>query len=338
MSSEFNGDFAKLTPRNSVAQRLFSKAYAYVEQNSAFHLSFMICTPGEQLSRFDEPVESSTEYDTHLDTDAENDDAQRLQNIGYFILSLHRGRVPEKPHFGWRAGRGSSKLPNRNVDLLLAKPGDYLGRSLASIHMIFRIHRKSGFLMLENGSEKVPVEHNIGGNWETLANTERHVLFSKSVIIRAGQCEFELEHTLDVEQRDAYLHMRDEYIRELLDTSSTKLNPPLQILPGDRCVQRGRYIEFETRGHGKFGWINQGVDTKTGDMVAIKELRIKNPSERKEVGLEVNIGRRFHVNQGLLQLHSCLTLYSTNGVFFQFWKHCANTVMPTVVQTEKNTI
>ncbi|MCJ1400069.1 hypothetical protein MMC11_003272 [Xylographa trunciseda] len=338
MSSEFNGDFAKLTPRNLIAQRLFSKAYAYVEQDDAFHLSFMKCTSGEQLSGLDEPIESSTEYDTHLDTDAEHYDARRLQNTGCFILSLHKQRAPEKPHLGWRAGRGSSKFANRNVDLLLAKPGDNMGKSLASIHMIFQFHTKSGFLMLLNGSEKVLVEHNIGGSWKELAYLERQLMFSKSAIIRAGQCEFELEHTLNVEQRDSYLYMRDSYINDLLDSNNTRLYPPLQILPGDICVQRGRYIEFETRGHGTFGWINQGVDTKTGDIVAIKELRIKNHLDRKEVSLEVDIGRRFHVSQVLFQLHSYLTSYSMNGVFFQFWRRCANMAMSTVVQIGKKII
>ena len=291
MSSDFTGDFAKLTPRNLIAQRLFSKVYAYVEQDDSFHLSFMKCTPSEQLSTLDGPVESSTEYDTHIDTDMED---QRPQSTGCFVLSTRR--PPEKPHLGWRAGRGSSKFANRNVDLLLAKPGDNMGKSLASVHMILQFHLKSGFLMLLNGSEKAIVEHNIGGGWKKLAYLERQLIFPKSAMVRAGQCEFELEYTLDPEQRDVYLAMRDDYFDDFLGSSNTTLYPPLQALPGDSCVQRGRYIEFETRGFGTFGWINQGVDTKTGDLIAIKEVRIKNRLERKEVGKEVDIGRRFHVS------------------------------------------
>ena len=133
-------------------------------------------------------------------------------------------------------------------------------------------------------------------------------------------------------------YMRDDYIKELLGSSNINLYPPLQVLPGDNCVQRGRYIEFETRGHGTFGWINRGVDTKTGDLIAIKELRIKNRLERKEVGEEVEIGRRFQVSLVSFQLHSRLTSHSKNGVFFQFWRHGANMAMPTVVQTGKSTI
>ena len=296
MGSGFTGDFAKLTPRNLIAQRLFSKVYAYVEQDDAFHLAFMKCTPSEQLSALDEPVKSSTEYDSHIDADTEDHEAQRPEKTGYFVLSLQKRRAPEKPHLGWRAGRGSSKFANRNVDLLLAKPGDHMGKFLASVHMIFQFHLKSGFLMLLNGSEKAFVEHNIGGSWNKLAYLERQLVFSKSALVRAGQCEFELEYTLNPEQRGDYLAMRDSYFQDALENSNKTLYPPLQILAGDSCVQRGRYIEFETRGYGTFGWINQGVDTKTGNLIAIKEVRIKTRLERKEVGKEVDIGKRFHVS------------------------------------------
>ncbi|KAF7508892.1 hypothetical protein GJ744_008601 [Endocarpon pusillum] len=50
---------------------------------------------------------------------------------------------------------------------------------------------------------------------------------------------------------------------------------PPRKMPGKGIFRRERYLEFETQGHGKFGWINRGVDIKTGNLVAIKELRIR---------------------------------------------------------------
>ena len=97
----------------------------------------------------EEPVESSTEYDTYQDTDTDGSGLRVPQDLGHFVLSFDRERSPEMPHLGWRVGRGTSKsLANRNVDFLLAKPGDNMGKSLASIHMMFRFNKKSGFLML----------------------------------------------------------------------------------------------------------------------------------------------------------------------------------------------
>ena len=217
MSSSFSGDFVRLTPRNHIAQHLFSKAYAYVEQNDAFHLSSMKCIPGEQFLTLKDPVESSTEYDTHPDTDPEDRETRLSRDSVHFVLSFRKERAPETPHLGWRAGRGRSKFLNRSVDLLLAKPKDIKGKSLASIHMIFQFHMKSGFLMLVNGSEKALVGHNVGGSWKELGYLERQLLFSKSTIIRAGECEYELEYTLEMEQTEAYLKMRDRYIEESLD-------------------------------------------------------------------------------------------------------------------------
>lgn len=95
MATCSTGDFAWLIPRNHVAQRLFSRTYAYVEKNDEFHLRFMNSTGSEPLPAADEPVESSTEYDTHLDTDTDSYSAKALQHLGYFVLSLEEKRRPE---------------------------------------------------------------------------------------------------------------------------------------------------------------------------------------------------------------------------------------------------
>lgn len=65
-------------------------------------------------------------------------------------------------------------------------------------------------------------------------------------------------------------------------------------MPGDSYVLRGQYLELETRGSGAFGWITRGLDTKTGDPVATKELRIE-ARNKSEVMAEVNMGTRFAV-------------------------------------------
>ena len=124
MASTFSGDFARLRPNNHVAQSLFSKTFVYVEKNDEFHLRFMDLTDRQPPTALEEPVESSTDYDTHADSDAEDPRARRSQHSGHFIFSFDKEREPEVPHLGWRVGRGTSKLKNRNVDFLLASPGD----------------------------------------------------------------------------------------------------------------------------------------------------------------------------------------------------------------------
>ena len=315
MAGAFNGDFAILTPRNHLAQLLFSETYVSIEKNDTFHFRFMKRTGSGWRPVSDEPVESSTDYDTHVDTDTEESIDKGIQHTGHFVLSFNGERSPELPHLGWRVGRGTSKLPpNRNVDFLLAKPGDNRGKSLANIHMVFRFNRMSGFLMLKGGSEKVPVEYNINGVWGKLEHEEEHLIYQCSTTIRAGACEYELEYTIKEKHRGAYFKQRNAF----LETVAPSQERAFEKLPGDSCILRGRYLEFQTQGSGAFGWINQAVDTKTGDPVAIKELRITSRGTQREATEEVKLGHRFLVGQILQCSHRHLTVNRIKGVCFLF--------------------
>ena len=294
-SAPFNGDFARLIPRNRVAQLLFSKTYVYVEKNDTFHLQFMDCSDDNaKLLSFDEPVESSTDYDSHAETDTEGSDLRNIHHLGHFILSFNKEREPELPHVGWRVGRGTSKYPStRGVDLLLAKPGDIRSKSLANIHMLFRFNQKSGFLMLRAESPKMPVEYNRSGIWETLEYENEQIMYQSSTMVRAGTCEYELKYTVEEKHREAYFDERTAFF-ELLKKNDSEV-PIFRILPGDNCVSRGRYLEFQTKGSGAFGWITQAVDIKTGDPIAIKEVRIQSRTDGLDVMDEVRMGKRFLV-------------------------------------------
>lgn len=294
----FTGDFCRLVPRNRIAQVLFSKTYTYVQENDTFHLQFMIATKEEPLHDPVTPVEDSTEYDTEDDADLEGSAPNGVTYLGHFILSFNEQRLPEMAHLGWRVGRGTANSPaNRGVDLLLAQPRDKLGSSLASIHMIFRFHRESGFLMLGGGSSKVPVEFSKNGVWETLGLMKEYLMFQSSTIIRAGMCEYELQFTVEEKHRAAYFHQRDQFL-EGYSSSICGFQPPVfKKLPGDICVVRGRYLEFATKGTGAYGWVTQGVDLETGNPIAIKEIRISRKYTIDEIKEELGIGRRFVVCQ-----------------------------------------
>lgn len=300
-NSNFSGHFARLTPRNHVAQLLFSETFIFVEKNDTFHLRLMDRTGGAPAEESCEAVEESTDYDTSPD-DRTTETTRTIQHTGHFILSFDQNRLPEMPHLGWRVGRGSNKSPaNRGVDLLLSRPGDILSKSLASVHMLFRFNPRSGFLMLVGGSSKVEVEYKVHGVWESLGFQEQRLLYQSATMIRAGTCEYELEYTMAEEDRESYFQKRNIFLERLLSTS-THIRPPkpLQHLPGDSCILRGRYLEFETQGFGSFGWVTHGVDIKNGDLIAIKELRINSRRSRDEAMKEVNLGRRVQVSYFML--------------------------------------
>jgi len=172
MTASFPGEFARLVPRNLVAQKLFSKTFVYVEKHDTFHLQFIDRT-GEPFLASSEPIEESTEYDPYLGTDDGDSQFKGIQHSGHFVLSFDGTRAPQMPHLGWRVGKGTSKSPaHRGVDLLLAKPGDILSKSLASVHLFFRFHLRSGFLMVRGGSTKTLVEFRNGDLWERLGYKE----------------------------------------------------------------------------------------------------------------------------------------------------------------------
>ena len=320
MATGFDGNFAKLIPCNHVAQLLYSETYVYAEKNDTFHLRFMERTDSERPSTSDEPVESSTDYDTHPDSDTEDPRVQVIQNPGHFVLSFSEVRSPEMPHLGWRVGRGSSKLlKSRNVDLLLTKPGDNLGKSLANVHMVFRFNRSSGFLMLRGGSRKASVEFKIDGVWKMLGFDEEQLIYQRATMLRAGVCEYELEYTVEEKFRETYFRQRDTFL-ERVYSDPNKYQRPFERLPGDSCVPRGRYLEFGTRGSGTFGWITQGLDTRTGDPIAIKEIRIDGSKSRSDATAEVEMGRQFIVSRIPRRSYRYLTKHRTNEAFFLLWR------------------
>ena len=294
MATRFTVDFARLVPYNHDARILFSRSYVYAEKNNTFHLRFMNSTDSELLPASDEVVESSTDYETHADTDTEISAVRSNQSLGYFVLSFHEGRVPEMLHLGWRAGRGTSKLPNRNVDILLASKGDNRGRSLASVHMVFRFNPRSGFLMLMGGTPRVPVELKTNGAWKALEFDEEQLIHQPVTMLRAGTCEYELEYTVEETHREAYFEQRDSFLG-VVQPGTDKPQRAFQRLPGDHCVIRGNYVEFDTQGSGTFGWITRGIDITTGDPVAIKELRIRSKKDRLQVEAEASVGNQFLV-------------------------------------------
>jgi hypothetical protein len=293
----FDGAFAKLVPNNLQAEALFSKTLIQVEaERDVYHLRFMVATnPEDSRVIQNEPVESDTDYDTP------DSPLETTKKGGHFVLSLATGELPANPALGWRVGRGTHKIkPDRGVDFQLAPPRDPQSRALASIHMLFRFNRKSGMLMLVAGSSKAPVHYYNNGEWQSLEAPNVKVLHRPSTILRVGQLEYELVYTIDARHRKDYLDLRKTLFAtypSMVGGSNVLPSADFDRLPFDDHVQIHRYLLFETKGYGGFGWVSIGVDSETGDPVALKEVSIKRKSERDGLIEEVDYGRAFSVGQ-----------------------------------------
>ena len=289
MQQDSAGDFARLRPSNQLAKHLFSRCYLYVKEEDPFHLQFMITLPNQPPASTEDPVESSTDYDSCDPSGYE----EHLKD-GCFVLSLEKDRTPEFPLLGWRCGRGSRKLPYRGVDFLLAKPGDINSKSLASVHFMLKISPQLGLLMLQCGPNKdVALEVNMNGSWRLLGPEEERLMYQLFTALRIGRCEFELQYTIDPCNRDDFIARRNRFLKN----ATSSLNA---YLPGDNVIVRGRFLQFMTVGHGSFGWVTQGADTWSGNLIAIKECHITSKSQWPEIEKEVEYGRLFRARLLLL--------------------------------------
>ena len=291
MSNEFGGDFAAIYPHDHLAKKLFSRCLTSLkETDNAYHLDFMVATTELPLVD-DKPVESSTEYDSYHDIDVD----ESLEP-GYFVLSLHGNCLPEFPHLGWRIGRGASKFKNRGVDVLLARPGDPLGKSLMSVHFTLRMSQDCGILMLCTPKTlKSRLEININGRWEPLGPEEERLMYLRSTILRAGRCEYELVYTIGDEHREVFLEKRNYFLDKTVKAKS-KAFLRSSYFPGDDITICGRYLHGTTLGNGTFGWVSSGIDSHTGKLIAIKEVYIKAARSWPEVENEMRIGMLVQVS------------------------------------------
>ena len=139
----------------------------------------------------------------------------------------------------------------------------------------------------------MPVEYKVYDSWEKLELNEKYVLHRPSTKIRAAKCEYELEFTVEQKDREAYCIARDAFLK--LISPGGPVQHAIRRIPGDSCIVRGKYLDLESQASGAFGWITQGVDTKTGDFVAIKELSVKHSGDEDEVRTEVEMGTQFRV-------------------------------------------
>ena len=302
MATQYSGDFARVLPFNRLARRLFASCFVYARNEDPFHLNFMVPLPDEQVFADDEPIESSTDYESHFSEDVD----ESLQ-WGCFVLSFDESRQPEFPPLGWRFGRGSTKLRNRGVDILLAKPRDIASKSLASCHFRLRISEHSGLLMLSCGAKgNVLLEANIGGKWMSLEPKQEILVYQSSTLLRVGLCELEIQYTIGETDREAFLAMRNSFIKKWLVPPSDIYKYATHI-PGESLTVRGEYLQLATRGHGTFGWISQGFNTRTGQLIAIKEFCIKKKEDWITIQNEIEMGRRFQVESTIKLKRHMLT-------------------------------
>ena len=188
-------------------------------------------------------------------------------------------------------------MVDRNVDVLLTDPKNSQSKSIAIYHFRLTINPQSGFLILEPGDSKRALQHLVGDRWEDVVG--RRVVYEKSMTLRAGECDYKLEYAIQERHKLEYMDMRNAFLATLADPGNQDrgIYDQFAVIPGTYTRVIGKCIKFEARlGHGTFGWVDQGLDIETGDLLAIKEVRITHERDWLTIKRELEIGMHFEVS------------------------------------------
>lgn len=83
----------------------------------------------------------------------------------------------------------------------------------------------------------------------------------------------------------------------------------MPLVPEYPYNRTGNYLFGPSKATGGFGWISQGVNAITGDLVAIKELRITSKKNQRHALEEVTVGRAVKVDMFSSFSSTSLTIF-----------------------------
>jgi len=188
---------ARLLPVGRDAEGAFSQV---VESHhlTEHHKQFIHAIPHDQSPACSPPA---SDYESDRPLRPRRDASPETLWAGHYLLSTDRpGDV--KATIGWRVGRGTARLKNRGVDLLVVYPGEH-SYDVAVVHALIQFHPESGVLMLRGVDDTRPVKYHLDYLDETVSlyNNDKHVLFQKQNRFSLGRLDFCLHYeNLDDEQ------------------------------------------------------------------------------------------------------------------------------------------
>ncbi|KAL8804026.1 MAG: hypothetical protein Q9182_002817 [Xanthomendoza sp. 2 TL-2023] len=285
-------EFARLIPHGLDAERALDKVCSRDDLN-AQHRSFIHVERRER----DAP-DSGTDLSA---SEGPKDNEDKSYWGGYYSLSLID--TIDKPFsIGWRVGRGSSKLehdPPRGVDILLIDPGK-ISHGIAAVHARIQIHPQTGVLMLHAVQEdrpiyyydtRVPIQINSG---------DSYVLHRQSNMFRLGNLCYTLVFPgIPDEQYPGFLERRNKMMKY---HNLPLPHPDISPVWRQEHTEKGPVILHSSLGSGAFGWVYPAVYRRGGGSAAVKEHKSKDTPEADAIWREIQIGKQFNDQQGLLPI------------------------------------
>lgn len=281
--------FAKIIPANGNARNAFHQAISFPNEGSYFHNQFVALDSSPAIN--ESILEYSDNSDTEYETDLSSHSLSKDQNLhGAFKLSLQvlpllTGTV------SWRIGKGSSKASGnfRGIEILLVRPGHRDAKRIAAVHASIQLNADSGAFILIAGSNK-PIWFYLDNEEIGLQNFAQIVLSKPTNRFRIGELEYKIK--FDVSDMATFVQDRNRILDKYYDRDPP--HPKLDAIPQPNHRRLGHAIIHNSLGFGGSGWVYIGIDSVTGQPLAVKELQVRRKDHTmKSVEDEVIISRRF---------------------------------------------
>ncbi|KAL8869355.1 MAG: hypothetical protein Q9174_004333 [Haloplaca sp. 1 TL-2023] len=240
----------------------------------------------------------STDSEAEVSTKPSSTPAS-IQSYGELMLDLDN--LPLGSPVGWFVGRGYTEpkeFEDRQIDLCLSVEHE-LSSSVSHCQALFYFHEKSGVLCVKGTSLTNPLVYWVDGEAIRLCDGESHVIMSRTSHFRFGKLELVLRiPEFNAKGYKALLDARNTAMARWnrdSDLPSTRLFAFPQAKPFCRIDQ---ILLHSSVAGGGFGWVLAGVDIKTGEPVAVKEVRVDLRHKLRDLELEIEASLDFKDTRG----------------------------------------
>ena len=166
-------------------------------------------------------------------------------------------------------------------------------------------------LLVVAASDDKPISILYDGEWVSLGMRQARVLYQPVTRLKFGGLEYELRYTVSEEDIENFVDLRDDFIQRATGCSPSV---PWTIPPFASFEKRGPVLFSRSLGHGTFTITSRGVDSRSGDVLAIKELQLKSTGDFRRATQEVQVANICSVSEQWLLCHSSAFLhYIDNG-------------------------
>ncbi|KAI2466467.1 kinase-like domain-containing protein [Annulohypoxylon bovei var. microspora] len=196
-------------------------------------------------------------------------------NPAHFFLDFDQG-VLRQNILSWRIGKGTPKIRHDDVDILIDPGSTSIPQVAAEIYL----NMSSGMIMIRATSPKYPLillSGSAGGVDITLKQGDSAHLYRTKTRLRFGKKPLDLLLEFPDNDITEFVAARKKFLEQL---GTMSLPPRLDAFPRDNhCVTYGFVNHCRILGSGAYGRVTSGVDTSTGNAVAIKRVTISQQSQ-----------------------------------------------------------